>query len=214
MSEPLLDLFLPPGSRLLGEAILAWAVSLPSAWAASEASLPPCPLDMAFVGDVCVDLLPYPNNPDEEPLLGVSAVVEEYLPDEEAWDCETLCGWQAKRLCTWDEWQRACEGTPADACGPVQRYRDPKWPAVMRRSARELARLDQHARASQYPGCVSATGVRMMGTLEEWVALPRGGYAFSRGFWSREGTCHTLNTAHAANWHGYSNACRCCRDAP
>lgn len=206
------DVLMPPGSRIIGQAIMAWAVAFPDRHAAPAEVKHPCPGDMVLVGRTCVDELPYPNDEYEEPMLGVSAVFEEYLSVPGIWDCERLCALDEKRLCTWSEWQQACDGTPRDKCGGIKDYVDPNWAKVMRRSPRELARLDQHAKASDHPGCVSRHGVRMMTTLEEWVRV-RDGYAFSRGFWSREGDCNAINTAHAPNWHGYSNACRCCRDA-
>lgn len=173
---------------------------------------PACPDDMALVDQTCVDLLPYPNVEGEPPLLGVSGVFEEYLPLDRTWDCVSLCSGVEKRVCTWPEWQAACDGTPVDECGGGSNWIAPDWERVARRRPAELKRLDQHAAAEDYPRCVSRHGVRMMTTLEEWVEIPSG-YAFSRGYWAREGGCHDLNRAHAASWHGYSNACRCCLDA-
>lgn len=206
--DALFDLVLPRGVRPFLEEVTVWPLPVPTLPFRVE----PCPEDMALVERTCVDVLPYPNNPDEEPLLGVSAIPEAYLDEEESWDCKTLCEAQDKRICTWAEWQAACEGTPREKCGPRRFWLDPNWARVMRRNPDELRRLDQHAKAADYPECVSKHGVRMMTTVEEWVAVDEG-YAFSRGFWSRDGACEDLNWSHAANWHGYSNACRCCRDA-
>jgi len=173
----------------------------------------PCPPDMVLVGKkTCVDVLPYPNEPDEEPILGVSAVPEEYLPSLAVRDCVSLCAVEEKRLCSWEEWQAACQGTPRQHCGKPPEFLAPDWMRVAFRHEAELARLDQHPRADEHPKCISTAGVRMMTTLEEWVRFGDS-YAFSRGFWSRPGDCRSLNAAHAPHWHGYANACRCCRDA-
>jgi hypothetical protein len=50
-----------------------------------------------------------------------------------------------------------------------------------------------------------------MGNVQEWVRLGKG-HAFSRGFWSRPGDCHSLNTAHDEKWHDYVTGTRCCKD--
>lgn len=173
----------------------------------------PCPSDMRLVGRTCVDTYPFPNLDGEDVLLGVSALPEPYLEgDGRSWDCLTICSRNDKRLCSWSEWQAACDGTPEQECGPRKFWIMPDWARVMRRAPREMAKLDQHFRASERPGCVSKSGVRMMTLAEEWVTYGDG-YAFSRGFWAREGGCSALNTTHSAAWHGYSNACRCCKDA-
>lgn len=171
----------------------------------------PCPPEMVDMGTYCIDRYPWEDPETGEPLLGVSAIREQYLPGGTPWDCESLCGSFGKRLCTVQEWSEACAGTPTERCGPKRQWLPPDWAKVMRRSRREMSRLDQHAHADDYPDCTSQRGVRMMTTLEEWV-LDGKGYAFSRGFWAREGGCSSINRAHAPNWHGYATACRCCME--
>lgn len=172
----------------------------------------PCPPDMVDMGGYCIDRFPWPNNEFDEPLLGTSAIRESYLKTgSKTWDCESLCESAGKRVCTALEWQEACEGTPEDECGRERSWIRPDWAKVMRRDPAEMAKLDQHPRAEHYPDCQSTSGVYMMTTLEEWVSIGEG-YALTRGFWSREGGCKSLNRAHAPNWHGYATACRCCMD--
>lgn len=207
MSCPFVEIA-PPFASVWGRLVISAAQLWPQTFVPLVHG---CPQDMVRVGQACVDVLPYPNDAAREPLLGVSATVEAYLQLDRAWDCESLCAAEGKRLCTWAEWQAACDGTPAEKCGGLKRYRAPDWYRVMKRKPKEMAHLDQHAKASDHPDCVSKAGVRMMTTLEEWVTF-RKGYAFSRGFWAREGGCAALTTTHAPDWHGYSNACRCCRD--
>lgn len=207
----LVDLFLPPHTADF-VAVMSDLAALARRGDLVDLVQAACPEDMALVGRTCVDVLPYPNVEGEEPLLGTSAVVEGYLTLDRTWDCVSLCSGVEKRVCRWSEWQAACEGTPEDECGRGKPWILPDWHRVMVRKPSEMARLDQHPRAEDHPRCVSRHGVKMMTTLEEWVELP-GGYAFSRGFWSREGGCRDLTTTHSPIWHGYSNACRCCLDA-
>jgi hypothetical protein len=207
----LIDLFLPAHSREVVSA-LGLLIELSAGGGQIEFPVIPCPDDMVLSGQTCVDILPWPDG-SGEPLLGVSAIREEYLDlGGKTWDCVSLCNSVGKRVCRWSEWRAACEGTPVDKCGQKQRWISPDWARVMVRRPREMRRLDQHARAEEHPECVSRVGARMMTTLEEWVQVGPG-FAFTRGFWAREGDCMALNLAHSPAWHGYSNACRCCKDA-
>jgi len=171
-----------------------------------------CPEDMAEVDDFCIDRYPWPNESGDGPLLGASAIEEDYIPlHGKTWDCESLCEQKDKRICTVDEWQLACLGTPEEACVAEERkYIAPDWHRVAYRNPTEMRRLDQHLRAEDFPACTSRYGVRMMTTLEEWVSVGEG-YAMSRGYWGRKGDCKALNRAHAPNWHDYASTCRCCR---
>lgn len=220
--SPLVDLVVPKPVMILAGVIQSW----PSLMQLDAEELrfldeyayegnrieEPCPPEMVDMGPYCIDRYPWPNNEIDEPLLGVSAIVETYVNTKgKVTDCESLCDSAGKRLCTWGEWQTACEGTPANACGAQRQWISPNWLKIMRRDPVEMARLDQHARADDHPECRSESGVRMMTTLEEWVTYG-GGYAFTRGFWSREGGCNAINRAHAPNWHGYATACRCCME--
>lgn len=220
--SPLVDLVVPTPVMIFASVVRAW----PSINSLEESDLwfldsfsyqgtrieEPCPPDMVDMGAYCIDRYPWPNNEIDEPLLGVSAIVETYVNTKGmVLDCESLCDSAGKRLCTWGEWQEACDGTPVDSCGGIREWISPNWLKVMRRDPAEMLRLDQHAMADEHPDCTSTRGVRMMTTLEEWVTLG-GGYAFTRGFWAREGGCNAINRAHAPNWHGYSTACRCCME--
>lgn len=183
------------------------------AWAALFASPAPCPEDMVPIGrETCIDRLPFPNYEGEPPLLGLSAIRENYLRlDGATWDAETLCASRGKRLCTWREWQAACEGTEDKQCPSIKAYIAPDWAKVATRTPSEMMRLDQHSSAAEYPRCMGTSGARMMGQVQEWVRLSRG-YGFSRGFWSRPASCHDLNTTHSERFHDYATGVRCCLD--
>jgi len=172
-----------------------------------------CPAGMVWAGDrSCIDVWPM-SRVDGRPVLGLSALPETYLDLRgETWDLEEACASRGARMCTAAEWQHACEDTPRDAC-PSQElpYRVPDWSLVARRDAREMMRLDRSSSWHDYPSCVGQTGARMMGAIEEWVRTPTG-YAFSRGFWSREGGCGAFVSSHDPRWHDYATGGRCCID--
>lgn len=183
------------------------------AWAALMSAPVSCPEDMVSISaHTCIDRLPFPNYEGEPPLLGLSAVRENYLNLNGAtWDAETLCTSRGKRVCTWAEWKNACEGTTENQCPPLRAYLAPDWSLVAARNPSEMMRLDQHSSAAEYPRCMGTSGARMMGRIQEWVRLPRG-YGFSRGFWSRPASCRDLNTTHSERFHDYATGARCCLD--
>ena len=172
-----------------------------------------CPDDMVFASSrSCIDRFAWPNDPESRPVLGLSAQRETYLDLRgQIWDLETLCASRGKRVCTSREWRAACEGTSRETCPALVSYRAPRWERVQRRDPFELARLVQQQDAAAYPNCTSATGARMMGTIQEWVRHRRG-FAFSRAFWSREASCQQLTTSHDPRWHDYATGGRCCLD--
>lgn len=173
----------------------------------------PCPTFMVHLSErTCIDELPFPNEGAEPPLLGVSGQPETYLNLRGVtWDAEGLCKEQGKRVCTWQEWQNACEGTPDDQCPGLSMYIKPHWKKVEARDFDEMDRLDQHSDFRDYPDCRSKVGARMMGNIEEWVRYGDS-YAFTRGFWSREGGCHGIVVSHSPSWHDYATGVRCCYD--
>jgi len=172
---------------------------------------PSCPAGMVAVSRwSCIDALPLLAD-DARPRLALSATREGYVPlHGQTWDVETLCAERGARMCTADEWQAACEGTPREAC-PSQElaYRAPQWPLVGGRNVAELRRLDRSSSWRDYPGCVSSRGARMMGAVEEWVRTRRG-YALTAGYWSRAASCRQLVASHAPDWHDYASGGRCC----
>lgn len=172
-----------------------------------------CPSGMVWAGGrVCIDELPM-SMADGHPRLGLSATRESYVPLRGViWDLESLCAARGARMCSDAEWQSACDGTPvADCPSHALPYRVPDWTLVGLRAPRELARLDRSSHWRAYPSCVSTVGARMMGTIQEWVRTKRG-YAFSRRFWSRAGTCSQFISSHAPDWHDYATGGRCCVD--
>ena len=159
----------------------------------------------------CIDLFPYPNYEGMPPMLGLSAVPTDYLDLlGETWDAETLCASRGKRLCSWDEWRSACRGSVQPA---LVAYLAPDWSKVDKRDGLELWRLNQYPSALEHPETTGWSGARMMTAVQEWIRYPGGvgGYAFSRGFWSREGGCDSITVGHDPRFFDYATTGRCCK---
>lgn len=143
------------------------------------------------------------------------------------------CAEARKRLCSDDEWRRACRGprmstypygnvrmsgvcNDARAVHPaVELYPQDPNPfshlddACLNQLPRSLSRSGDH------PGCVSSEGAfDMMGNLHEWTSNTRG--AFRGGFYvdtriNGEG-CLYVTVAHGRQYWDYSTGFRCCAD--
>lgn len=106
----------------------------------------------------CMDQYEYPNQKGEYPKVSVSWL-----------DARRLCMEQGKRLCTDDEWERACRG-PDRRLYPYGNERDLTRCNTPRRKGEPPSRSTPYARAGDHPGCVSAEGVEDLdGNVSEWV---------------------------------------------
>lgn len=210
-----------------------------------------CPDGMVGVGTFCVDryeasLLrvrsdgttepwsPY-RNPAGQRVLAVSipgAVPQGYISQVEA---SAACREAGKRLCTDEEWLRACQG----AAGQTYPYGNARQPGVCADATSEhpaaryfgttadwiYAELDNAcinqvpdslSRSGDHPMCESPDGpIDMMGNLHEWTA--NAGGVFRGGFYAdtrRNGEgCLYRTTAHAPAYWDYSTGFRCCAGA-
>ena len=159
-------------------------------------------------------------------------VPQAYISRNEAHDA---CKASKKRLCTEDEWVRACEGKQPTTFP----YGDERKAGYCNDHGRPpLATLyagspDAHSyepmndpRLNQLPGTVAKTGqfnhcksswgaFDMVGNVHEWVEDPagtfRGGYYLDTSI-NGEG-CNYKTVAHDAAYHDYSTGFRCCADA-
>jgi sulfatase modifying factor 1 len=206
-----------------------------------------CPSGMLPIADFCIDryeaslvyadddspFSPY-FNPGIENVRAVSiaeAVPQGYISGIEAEDACTMSG---KRLCTDDEWRRACRG-PANtvypygdtlilgACNdhravhPAVEYfgttDDWIYSKLGNPCLNQLpASLDP---TGTNPECMTAEGAYdMMGNLHEWTADPAG--TFRGGFYvdtKLNGPgCLYATTAHPTSHWDYSTGFRCCAD--
>jgi formylglycine-generating enzyme len=173
-------------------------------------------------------------NPGDEDVRAVSilgAIPQGYIDQIQA---ASACLASGKRLCTDDEWQRACGG-PKDTTYP---YGDILAPGVCN-DARDVhpaveyfgttdpeifshldnACLDQLPEsldpAGARPGCETAEGAfDMMGNLHEWTADPAG--TFRGGFYvdtAKNGHgCLYATKAHNVSYWDYSTGFRCCAE--
>jgi hypothetical protein len=159
-------------------------------------------------------------------------VPQAYISRNEA---ETACRASRKRLCTEDEWTRACEGRTQttfpygderktgycndNGKAPLASYYAGASPAGNEWDAMNDPRLNQMsgtiAKSGSHPHCKSSFGVYdMVGNVHEWIADPAG--TFLGGYYldtklNGDG-CHYKTVAHDAAYHDYSTGFRCCAD--
>ena len=165
-------------------------------------------------------------NPGDEDVRAVSilgAVPQAYIDQIQA---ASACLASGKRLCTDDEWLRACGG-PKDTTYPYGDILEPGvcndardvHPAEEYFSHLDNACLDQLPDSldpsGSRPGCETAEGAfDMMGNLHEWTADPagtfRGGYFVDT---SKNGHgCLYATKAHNVSYWDYSTGFRCCAE--
>jgi formylglycine-generating enzyme required for sulfatase activity len=164
--------------------------------------------------------------------LSVQGTVPQgYITGEQA---AAACAESGKRLCTDDEWLRACRGVEgrtypygdtredgrcndARAMHPAIEYfgttEDWIWTMLGHPCLNQLP--DSLHRTGENAGCQTPEGVfDMMGNLHEWTADPAG--TFRGGFYvdtriNGEG-CLYRTTAHSTSHSDYSTGFRCCSD--
>ena len=213
-----------------------------------------CPAGMSQVTDFCMDryeaflaevtddgLVPWSPyfNPGERTMVALSApgaVPQGYINRHQA---QAACEEARKRLCTRDEWLRACEGPPPGQAFP---YGDERvWdrcndrrsqhPAVEYFGTTEswiYSRID-HSCLNQLPDslhltgqndeCINDEGVYdLVGNLHEWTSetLPNGHGVFRGGFYVDTVVngvgCAYRTVAHWPTHWDYSTGFRCCAD--
>jgi formylglycine-generating enzyme required for sulfatase activity len=185
-----------------------------------------CPDDMAPVGAFCMDRYEAPDQRGELPYALQTAY------DGEAW-----CTERGKRLCTEDEWVRACQGPSGhrypygdayreDACNDDKGWIVVRWKALAKwprdaalDEATRLYRADMSGARGQ---CVSAEGVYdLTGNVAEWVRRSsparRTGYdhVLKGCYWAGcykdpHPSCGFTNAAHPGTFRTYEAGFRCC----
>jgi serine/threonine protein kinase len=110
----------------------------------------------------CVDTYEYPNRPGEQPMVNVT------------WnDAKKLCEGKGKRLCSEQEWEKACKG-PQSLRFPYGDAFDPNACNTEKKGGddREISG------AGTFPLCVSSYGVRdLSGNVAEWTGSQFAGHA-------------------------------------
>jgi formylglycine-generating enzyme required for sulfatase activity len=208
-----------------------WAAALPAT--SPPAVAPPpvalvggCAADMVAIDGYCIDRYEAPNVKGELPYAL-----------ETAYDGEAWCTERGKRLCTQDEWVRACEGPKGrrypygdayreDACNDDKGWILVHWKALAKwpRDAAldEATKLYQADMSGARAECVSAEGVYdLTGNVAEWVRRstpsPRPGYdhVLKGCYWAAcyhepRPNCEFANTAHPGSFRTYEAGFRCC----
>jgi len=184
---------------------------------------------MVFVRDFCIDRYEAPNVAGREPFAL-----------QTAYDGERWCAARGKRLCSENEWVRACEGASGrvypygnvhvrSACNDDRPWISVDWKALAKWPAesavREAERLYQGEPSGSRPACVSEDGVfDLTGNVAEWVlrsdAPPQAGYAhvLKGCYWAGcyhepEPDCAFRNSAHPGAFRTYEAGFRCCAES-
>jgi sulfatase modifying factor 1 len=186
-----------------------------------------CPADMVAVGAVCVDRYEAPNEKGELPYALQTAY------DGEAW-----CAERGKRLCSEDEWVRACTGPHGrpfpygstykeGACNDDKGWLLVRWKMLGRwpqdDALDESAHLYQADMSGARAECVSEDGVYdLTGNVAEWVRRskpsnkPGFDHVLKGCFWSGcfkdpRPSCAFTNAAHPGTFRTYEAGFRCCK---
>lgn len=206
-----------------------------------------CPAGMLRVSTFCIDefeaslvraadgtsLSPY-ENPGDTEARAVSvkgAVPQGYITQVQA---AQACATAGKRLCTDEEWLRACQGSGGTTypygdsvqLGQCNDHRDEHpvieyfgtddswiWSELGNACINQLP--ESLEACGTRPGCVTEEGAfDMMGNLHEWTADPNG--TFRGGFYVdtvlNGPGCLYATTAHNTLHWDYSTGFRCCGD--
>ena len=185
-----------------------------------------CLDDMVPIGGYCIDRYEAPNVKGELPLALVTAY------DGEAW-----CTERGKRLCTQNEWVRACEGPHGRSYPYGNEHRDDvcnddkgwilvhwkalaKWPRDP--ALDEATRLFQADMSGARAECVSEEGVAdLTGNVAEWVrrstpsSRPGYDHVLKGCYWAGcykepRPSCEFTNAAHPGTFRTYEAGFRCC----
>ncbi|MDP2315203.1 MAG: SUMF1/EgtB/PvdO family nonheme iron enzyme [Pseudomonadota bacterium] len=213
----------------------------PSDTSDTSVDLSPCPPEMALAGAACVDrweahldgASPY-DVPESGVAVAAEGVVPQgYISGEVA---AAACAAGGKRLCSLDEWMRACGGPEATtypygdtydgaACNdsyggghPVVDYfgtSDGVWDGTHMNDGGINQQPGTVDATGANPGCVTPEGVYdLHGNLHEWIEDPAG--TFKGGFYADAALngagCGYTTTAHSIDYHDYSTGFRCCKN--
>ena len=181
-----------------------------------------CPSDMVEVGKFCIDKYEAPNIRGVEPFVMFTA-----------FEAESWCDGQGRRLCSKKEWVQACDGTYKEdpdinksgiVNAPGVCNNDKTWIFVdgtllvhgnLNTRTREARKLYQGEPSGFRPSCMSKFGVvDTIGNVEEWVNSPgtKHGYSLMGHYWSRASRkCSDSVAVHAPQFFYYTTGFRCCR---
>ena len=203
----------PEGMVLIPAGLVALGVEDPRPWQQSSR--------MVRLDAFCVDIYEFPNQAGAPP--------QAQLDWQQALDACTTIG---KRLCTSDEWERACRGTT----GRLYSYgntRDPEACNTPIEGSGPGHGTQPYTASGAWPRCKTPEGVYdLNGSLSEWVSDPwdgdpepfnrearvdretwrtlRGGTMWSQTFYGQD--C-TSRHGHHTSFHNIDDGFRCCKTA-
>jgi formylglycine-generating enzyme len=186
----------------------------------------PCPDDMVWVGEFCMDRYEAPN------LVGALP-----LAMQTAYDGEDFCQARGKQLCTESEWVQACQGSQgfkypygntweSGACNDDKVWKSPDWGALATypsaTGVKEAERLYQADPSGSRMACISEDGVAdLTGNVAEWVvrSFPHANnydHVMKGCYWSKcyggsNPDCSFVNPAHPGGFRTYEAGFRCCK---
>lgn len=200
---------------------------------------PDCPGGMAEIENYCIDRWEahlVDQSPFDVPESGRAATTPDVIPQGyiSADVADAACRKAGKRLCTSDEWLRACRG-PDETIYPYGNTYNENACNEGREEHPILELFGENAdfsaaqmndpRVNQLPNSLDPTGANpecvtpegvydMHGNLHEWVSDSDG--TFRGGFYvdaeiNGRG-CLYRTTAHTRAYHDYSTGFRCCAD--
>ena len=150
-------------------------------------------------GPFCIDRYEYPDAKGQVPAANVTYA-----------DAEQQCKKENKRLCTSDEWERACSGTSRQRYPqPSTQYSGEPCNVLTRNSPGHIVQ------SGSFDDCRTPYGANdMNGNVAEWTAPVKNGSAFVYGgtwlFPAEKATCSSmveLKTSSAYPYVGF----RCCK---
>ena len=154
-----------------------------------------------------------------------------YISRNQAW---AACENASKRLCTDQEWLRACKGPEKwdypygpsheeNRCNDCERTKLSQFGGLPPSYYRSFAQLNDPlmnqlyglAKTGEFGGCATPDGIHdMVGNLHEWTADPAGTFrdGYYRNMRTQGPSCSYATDAHDANYHDYSTGFRCCSE--
>jgi len=188
-----------------------------SAGQADSQSRRRCPPGMVPCDTFCIDKYEYPNRPGVKPrnLVFYTEAVQ-------------ICLSQGKRLCTTDEWSRACSGPrkfkypygnefKEGACNLAKTQVTVTWTWYGLRKRDKKILLSKPALAGQYKACVSGYGAYdMLGNYWEWTNAGNSKHTILMGgSWStpaKQVSCLDKTEAATKFYRIHNVSFRCCSD--
>lgn len=184
-----------------------------------------CPNDMVVMNGFCMDRFEAPNLEGAHPFAGKTAL------EGEEW-----CGKQGKRLCTENEWLKACRGRNnqnwpygptyvRSRCNDDKTWKSPDWKLIESypspAAVAEVQRLYQADPSGSRTGCVSEDGIYdLTGNVVEWVVRSNPNrtnnkHVMKGCYWvgcseKTPPNCSYTNIAHAGSFRSYEAGFRCC----